>query len=206
MDAKMKKTKLSGESPALPVAVEEPGPTGADETASSAEANDTAPAALSAHEIRDLQAQAAKAKEHWDNLLRATADFENFKKRVARERQEASKYAHESILKKLIPVLDNFDMALAAAGSAPGGATPTALQAGISMISQQFKSALTEAGLEEIDAANQPFDPHWHEAVSQQETSEVPEGHVLQQLRKGYKLRDRLLRPATVIVAKKPAG
>jgi molecular chaperone GrpE len=74
------------------------------------------------------------------------------------------------------------------------------------MIQQQLKSALAETGLEEVDAAGQPFDPALHEAVSQQESGDVPEGHVLQQLRKGYKLRDRLLRAATVIVAKKPAA
>jgi molecular chaperone GrpE len=79
------------------------------------------------------------------------------------------------------------------------------LQSGIAMIQQQLKSALLETGLEEIDATGKPFDPMLHEAVSQQETTDAPEGHVLQQLRKGYKLRDRLLRPAAVIVAKKPA-
>ena len=72
------------------------------------------------------------------------------------------------------------------------------------MILQQLKSALAEAGLEEIDAAGKTFDPNLHEAVSQQETTSVPEGQVVQQLRKGYKLRERLLRPATVVVAKAP--
>ena len=72
------------------------------------------------------------------------------------------------------------------------------------MIQQQLRQALAEAGLEEINATGQPFDPNYHEAVSQQESAEVPEGHVLQQLRKGFKLRERLLRPATVIVAKAP--
>jgi molecular chaperone GrpE len=74
------------------------------------------------------------------------------------------------------------------------------------MIQQQLKSALTEAGLEEVEASGKPFDPNLHEAVSQQETPDVPEGRVTQQLRKGYRLRERLLRPATVIVAKKPAA
>ena len=73
------------------------------------------------------------------------------------------------------------------------------------MVQQQFKTALADAGLEEVDATGQVFDPNWHEAISQQESAETPEGHVLQQLRKGYKLRDRLLRPATVIVAKHPS-
>jgi molecular chaperone GrpE len=79
------------------------------------------------------------------------------------------------------------------------------LQAGIAMIQSQLKSVLIEAGVEEVDATGKPFDPAMHEAVSQQESAEVAEGHVLQQLRKGYKLRERLLRPATVVVAKKPA-
>jgi molecular chaperone GrpE len=86
-------------------------------------------------------------------------------------------------------------------------ATPAgiaSLQSGIAMIQSQLKSALAETGLEEIESAGKPFDPALHEAVSQQESADVPEGQVLQQLRKGYKLRDRLLRPATVIVAKQP--
>src|SRR5687767_9171759 len=152
-----------------------------------------------------LKAEAGKAKEYWDKLLRTAADFDNYKKRAARERQDAVKYANESILGTLIPVLDNFDMAMAAATGAQDK-TVQSLQEGVSMIHQQLKKAMTDAGLEEIDAANQAFDPNLHEAVSQQESSDVPEGHVLQQLRKGYKLRDRLLRPATVVVAKKPSA
>ena len=74
------------------------------------------------------------------------------------------------------------------------------------MIQQQFKNVLLETGLEEIDATGKLFDPTLHEAVSQQETSEIPEGHVIQQLRKGYRLRDRLLRPASVVVAKTTCG
>ena len=203
----MKKAKFSETAPPQPETEKESDRTGTDAVASGADAAVPAPppAPLDAKGIQDLQEQAAKASEHWDNLLRTAADFENFKKRVARERQESSKYAYESILKTLIPVIDNFDMALAAAAGAENDSA-TSLQAGVSMIYQQLKSALAGAGLEEIDAANKPFDPHWHEAVSQQETDEVPEGHVVQQLRKGYKLRDRLLRPASVIVARKPAG
>jgi molecular chaperone GrpE len=76
----------------------------------------------------------------------------------------------------------------------------------VTMIHQQLRKVLQEAGLEEVDATGKPFDPNLHEAVSQQETADVPEGQVLQQLRMGYKLRDRLVRPATVVVAKKPAA
>ena len=160
---------------------------------------------LSPTAIAELQAQAAKAKEHWDTLLRTTADFENFKKRAARERQDAVKFANESLLQKLVPILDTFDMALTAATNAKEG-TAQSLQTGVSMILSQFRNTLTEAGLEEIDAAGKPFDPNFHEAVSQQETADVPEGTVVQQLRRGYKLKERLLRPATVIVAKKPTS
>jgi len=157
-------------------------------------------------QLAELKERAAKADEHWDRLLRTTADFDNFKKRAAREKQDAIKFANESVLQKLIPVLDNFDMALAAAQTTAKGDAVQSLQTGVNMIYQQLKSALTEAGLEELDAANKPFDPNVHEAVSQKETAEVPEGQVVQQLRKGYKFRDRLLRPASVVVAKHPAA
>jgi molecular chaperone GrpE len=159
----------------------------------------------SAPEIEELKKQAARAREHWDALLRTTADFENYKKRVAREKQDAQKYANESLLVKLLPVLDNFDMALAAVNAVQDKAVQS-FQTGVTMIHQQFKSALADAGLEEINATGKMFDPNWHEAVSQQETSEVPEGQVVQQTRKGYKFRDRLVRPASVVVAKKPAA
>jgi molecular chaperone GrpE len=163
------------------------------------------PEPLTAEQIEDLRNRASKADENWERLLRTTADLDNFKKRAARERDEAIKFANESLLKKLVPVLDNFDMALAAATQNQSG-TAQSLQTGVSMIYQQLRNVLVESGLEEIDAAGKTFDPNWHEALSQQETNEVPEGQVLQQLRKGYKLRDRLIRPASVVVARKPAA
>ncbi|MGA2246944.1 MAG: nucleotide exchange factor GrpE [Verrucomicrobiota bacterium] len=176
--------------------------------------NQVAPAALSPEQMDDLKTRAAKADENWDRLLRTTADFENFKKRAAREKIESAQYASFSLLQKLLPVLDNFEMALTAAQTATSARAENApadddklasLQSGVRMIQRQLRSALVEAGLEEINAAGKPFDPNFHEAISQQESASVPEGHVLQQLRKGYKFKDRLLRPATVIVAKKPA-
>jgi molecular chaperone GrpE len=158
---------------------------------------------LTPEQFEELKARSAKADEHWERLLRTTADFENFKKRAAREKQEAVRFANEALIEKLVPVLDNFDMALTAAQTRTDDSAQS-LQTGIAMIFQQLKGALADAGLEEVNAAGQKFDPNWHEAVSQQETADVPEGQVVQQLRKGYKLRDRLLRPATVIVAKPP--
>jgi molecular chaperone GrpE len=158
---------------------------------------------LSPEQFEELKARAAKADEYWDRLLRTTADFDNFKKRAARERQDAIRFANESLMQRLITVLDNFEMAQAAAQNGAGDSLKS-LQDGINMIYQQLRNVLTETGLEELDASGKSFDPNFHEAVSQQESAEVPEGHVLQQLRKGYKLRERLLRPATVVVAKKP--
>ena len=151
-----------------------------------------------------LKAEVDKARHYYDQWIRTTADLENYKKRAARERQDAIRFANENLIEKLIPVLDNFEMALAA--TAGQDTSLQSVQAGVSMIYQQLKNVLTEAGLEEIDASNKTFDPNWHEAVSQQPSQEVAEGQVLQQLRKGYKLRDRLLRPAGVVVAKKPAA
>jgi molecular chaperone GrpE len=162
-------------------------------------------AGLTPEQIEELKTRAARADENWDRLLRTTADLENFKKRAARERMETAQFAAAALIEKLLPVLDHFEMAQAAAQNA-GDDKLASLQAGVAMIQQQLKTALTETGVEEIDATGKTFDPALHQAVSQRETSEMPEGHVFQQLRKGYKLRDRLLRPATVIVAKKPAA
>lgn len=192
----MKKTEE--QEPVTPAAEAAPTTEAAPETAPGAEQP-----ALTPEQLADLQTRAAKAQEHWDRLLRTTADFDNFKKRAAREKQDAIKYATESLLQKVIPVLDNFEMALAAAQNSSADGLKS-LQDGVAMIHSQLKSTLTDAGLEEVDATGKPFDPNLHEAVSQQESDKVAEGHVLQQLRKGYKLRERLLRPATVIVAKKP--
>jgi molecular chaperone GrpE len=180
--------------------------TAADEKNQSGDAEALVPEALSPAQIEDLKTRAAKADDNWERVLRATADLENFRKRAAREREEAIRYANESLVRKLVPVLDNFDMAMTAAAQSKSADAVQSLQTGVTMIHQQLRQALQESGLEEMDATGKTFDPNWHEAVSQQESASVPEGQVLQQLRKGYKLRDRLIRPATVIVAKKPAA
>ncbi len=163
------------------------------------------PSTISAEQLGELKERAAKAEEHWERLLRIAADFENFKKRAAREKQDAIKFANETLVQKLIPVLDNFDSALSATQNAEA-ASAQSLQTGVSMILQQLKQVLIDAGLEEVDATGKQFDPNLHEAVAQKETAEAPEGQVVQQLRKGFKLRDRLLRPASVVVAKPPAA
>jgi molecular chaperone GrpE len=182
--------------------------TEADDTRTASAARETADEPVGAvpttteQKIADLEEQLAKATENW---IRAAADFENFKKRAARERTEATQFANATLLQKLLPILDNFEMALTAAQSAQGNSLAS-LQSGVAMIQRQLKTILADSGLEEINAGGKLFDPALHEAVSQQETAEVPENHVFQQIRKGYKLRDRLLRPASVVVAKSPAA
>jgi molecular chaperone GrpE len=147
----------------------------------------------------------AKAAEATDKLLRMAADFDNFKKRAAREREEALRNGVERVVLRLLPVADSFEMAMAAANSASGTSVES-LKAGVDMIQSQLRSALAEVGAVEVEALGKPFDPAVHEAVSQQETADVPEGQVLQQLRKGYKLREKLIRPASVVVAKAPTA
>ena len=160
---------------------------------------------ISLEEFSELQSRAAKADENWEKYVRVVADFDNFKKRAARERLDAIKYANEALIEKLLPIVDNFEAALAAANSPQASvASLDSLKTGVNMIYTQLKSFLSENGAEEIDALNKPFDPNLHEAVSQQATEDAPEGQVVQQMRKGYKYRDRLIRPAMVVVAKKP--
>jgi molecular chaperone GrpE len=171
-------------------------------TASAAAGADAKPGSEQV-DIEELKKQAAKAAESWDRLLRTTADFDNFRKRAARDKQEAIRFANESLLEKLIPVLDSFDAALHATKTTESDKA-RALEQGVEMVFQQLKQVLKDSGMEEIDATGAPFDPNFHEAISTQETAEVPEGQVVIQARKGYKLRERLLRPASVVVSKSP--
>jgi molecular chaperone GrpE len=134
-----------------------------------------------------------------DLALRSQADFENFRKRAAREKEDAVKYANLTVLERLIPILDNFDLGLAAAKNSPEAG---AIVTGFDMVARQLTDFLAQSGVEAIVAEGQKFDPNLHEAVSQEASSTVPEGHVVRQLRKGYKLRDRLIRPSTVVVSK----
>ena len=167
-------------------------------------------AALSPEQIEDLKTRAAKADENWDRLLRTTADFENFKKRAAREKIDSAQYASASLIQKLLPVLDNFEMALAAAQTATSARKAGApadegklasLQSGVQMVQQQLKNALVETGLEEIDATGKPFDPNLHQAIQQVQTDEHPPMTVVQEVERGFTLKDRVVRPATVIVS-----
>ena len=134
-----------------------------------------------------------------DLALRSQADFENFRKRAAREKDDAIKYANASFLERLIPILDNFELGLNAARA---NAADSPILAGMDMVAKQLSEFLTSSGVEPVNGEGQHFDPNLHEAVAQEESAAVPEGFVIRQLRRGYKLRDRLLRPATVVVSK----
>lgn len=134
-----------------------------------------------------------------DLALRSQADFENFRKRAAREKEDAVKYSNASFLERLIPILDNFELGL---NAARGDAENSPLLAGLDMVAKQLTDFLAASGVEPVNAEGQPFDPNLHEAVAQEESKEVAEGRIVRQLRRGYKLRDRLLRPATVVVSK----
>ena len=148
-------------------------------------------------------AQAAQAAELKDRLLRAQADWDNSRKRILREKEDAVRYAAEGVLEKLLPVLDNFEMGMQAAKTATDAKS---IAQGLEMVLAQFQQVLKDSGVETIDAVGHPFDPHRHEALGHTESADHPEGQVLQQLRKGYKLKDRLLRAASVFVAKPPEG
>jgi molecular chaperone GrpE len=133
-----------------------------------------------------------------DLALRSQADFENYKKRCAREREEAIKYANNSLLQRLVPIIDNFELGLAAARK-QGEQSP--IYSGMVLVQKQLNDLLSENGLQPVEAEGKPFDPNLHEAIAHEPSDEVPEGTVLRQVHRGYRIKDRLLRPAKVVVS-----
>ena len=145
-------------------------------------------------ELEQLKVQAA---ENLDKLLRTAADFDNYRKRVARERDELTRFARESVISALLPALDNLERAL------DHGAAGTPLHEGLLQVQKQFARTLGEFGLVEIIVApGTQFDANVHEAVSHIESATQPDGAVIEQVQSAYKLGDRLLRPARVVVSK----
>ena len=136
-----------------------------------------------------------------DLALRSQADFENYKKRAAREKDDAVKYANSALLQKLVSILDNFELGLAAAKT-HGDESP--IYSGMVLVQKQLNDLLAENGLEPIEAEGNKFDPNLHEAIAH-EPNVSPEGTVIRQARRGYRLKDRLLRPARVVVSSGPA-
>jgi len=135
-----------------------------------------------------------------DKHLRLMADFDNFRKRQTREREETIRRATESLMEELLPVLDHLELAL---NNAPDKAAP--LAKGVQMVAEQFRTTLSRFDLKSFHALGEPFDPSRHEAVSELASADVPAQHVLHQLRSGYMLGSRLLRPAQVVISSGPA-
>ncbi len=144
----------------------------------------------------------SEAEKFREMALRARADLDNYRKRVAREKEDSIRFANLSLLERLLPVVDNFELGLMAARSA---SDPAAVISGLDMVRKQLTEFLKDQGMELIDAEGKVFDPNLHEAMGSEANDEVPEGSVIRQVRKGYKLRDRLLRPASVFVSTGPA-
>ena len=134
-----------------------------------------------------------------DRLARLQAEFDNYRKRMEREQQTFRDYALADAIKKLLPVVDSFDRALATESR-----DSEEFHSGIELINRQLHDALAKLGVQPIVAKGEPFDPNLHQAVQMVETDEVEDHHVLDELQRGYKLRDRLLRPAMVRVATNP--
>ncbi len=137
-------------------------------------------------------------KELMDKLVRLQADFENYRKRAARERIQIEAHATEELLKELLPVTDHFEMALK---SAREHKTESSVLEGFKMVQGQLIAAMGKHGLEAIDADEGEFDPAFHEAVAHIPSNEVPENHIVEQTRKGYKLGDKVIRAAEVVVS-----
>lgn len=146
--------------------------------------------------IAKLQGEVTQLR---DQALRDRAEFDNTRKRLQREKEEAIGFANSRLLERLLPVLDNFELGLSAARQSAGD---SAIVNGMSMVQKQLEDFLREQGLQPIDAVGEKFDPNLHEALGEESAAEVPEGHVIRQLRKGYKLKDRLLRAANVFISK----
>jgi len=153
--------------------------------------------------VGDLQAKlAAKEKEFqetYDRLLRVTAEFENYKKRMAREMEDFRKYANQSLLKEMLSVVDHIELAIQAAGSP--SAEETSLVEGLNLTLKEFLRILNRFKVKPIEAVGQPFNPQVHEAIMQEACEQVPENTVVREMQKGYTIGERLLRPALVVVA-----
>jgi molecular chaperone GrpE len=146
-----------------------------------------------------LAAAEAKAQANWDSYVRAAAEFDNYRKRMDRELENARKYAIERFAQELLPVGDALEAGMQAAGSNPG-----ALLEGAQATLRELHRAFEKAGIKVIDPTGQTFDPAWHEAILAQESPDHPPGAVLSVVQKGYSLNGRLLRPARVVVSKAP--
>ena len=150
-------------------------------------------------ELSSLREMAARADEYLEDLRRLKAEFDNFRKRWAKERQAIAHYGEEELIGELLTTIDNFERAIAAAKEAGQGGP---LLEGVVLVHDQMIDVLKKRGLERISSTGVEFDPNLHEAISQEITDEAPDNHVIGEVQSGCKFRDRLLRPAKVRVAK----
>ena len=174
---------------------------GAPAATSSSEAASQAEGPLESSEaLREaLAAKTQEAERLQDRFVRLHAEFENYKKRMAREKAEFLKFAHEGLILEFLPVLDNLERAMASARAEPGS---TPLLEGIEMIARLFRSVLERAGVKPMEALGQPFDPGRHQAVAQVESSDEEATLVVEEIQKGYLIEGRVLRPAMVKVSR----
>ena len=156
---------------------------------------------LTAEEFQALKDKAGKSEECLDRLLRLQADFDNYKKRLEKEKAEFVKFANEGLIAEILKILDDFERAVEAGKTRHDF---DILYKGVEMINKDLKDFLKEEGIREIEAIGKPFNPHEHEAIMQEETDAYPEGHVIEELQKGYTFNGRIIRPAKVKVTKKP--
>lgn len=150
-----------------------------------------------------LEAKSVEAAGNYDKYLRALADLENYRKRADKEKAEAISFANESLIEDILPIVDNFERALAHAN---GEGSLESLRQGVKLTVDQVYGALKKFGLEEIKAAGEKFDPAVHHAISEEENGEAEPGTVVKEFQKGYYLKGRLLRPAMVAVSRRPAS
>jgi molecular chaperone GrpE len=150
---------------------------------------------------QQLETKDKEAKDNYDRFLRQVAELDNFKKRTARERDEATRFATESLMKDMLPIVDNLERAVA---HAKGGGNGKPLVEGVEMVLKALFDVLSKHGVDAISAMGQPFDPGKHEAMAQVESREHEPNTIVEEHHKGYTFQDRLLRPALVTVSKAP--
>ena len=153
-------------------------------------------AAETAVDAAELQRQ---RDDYYDRLLRKTAEFDNYRKRIERERQQVSEAAAANLLEELLPLVDDLERALKAD---PGSEGAEAYRRGVELIHRQLLEVLKKRGVRPVDSVGADFDPHFHQAVSHEPAQGRREGEIIEEFRRSYMLGDRLLRPAMVKVAK----
>ena len=147
-----------------------------------------------------LEAKEKEAEENYDRLLRLSAEFENYKKRSSREIEEFRKFANQSLIKEMLSVVDNLELAMNSTNGHK--AIDKDLVKGLEMTHREILKVFEKFNVKPIDAKDQPFDPTYHEAVMQEETNDCAKNTVINEMQRGYMIHDRLLRPSMVVVAK----